>query len=455
MKKNKFGKITLLTGLLALMVLTGFSCTLVPQAKRKQVQPIVLNWWRVADGPDTMTDVMANFNKQYTHIRINYQQFRLEEYEQALLQAWAEDRGTDIFSIPNTWVGKYKTFMLPMPPKLTVSRRVLTGTIKKDYKVVTETKIGPTIRDLKNNFVGAVADDVYLDSQTWALPMSFDTLALYYNRNLLNQAKIVEPPLTWDEFITDVKALTLIDPQGKIVQAGAAMGTASNVNYAADILSVLMLQNGTTMASAFGATFNQASADDKDYFPGEAALRFYTDFAAPSKEVYTWNKDMPDSFSAFVQGKTAFYFGYAGDILKIKNSAPSLNFDVTKIPQITGSLKQTDIANYYVETVAKKTKYPGEAWTFVLFASDPANVKSFLDRAKRPTALRALIKDQLNNFDLAPFVNQVLISQSWYHGRNWVTAEQAMKNMIDDVANGVRTLKESISYYIQIINQTY
>jgi ABC-type glycerol-3-phosphate transport system substrate-binding protein len=345
--------------------------------------------------------------------------------------------------------------MLPMPPKLTVSRRVLTGTIKKDYKVVTETKIGPTIRDLKNNFVGAVADDVYLDSQTWALPMSFDTLALYYNRNLLNQAKIVEPPLTWDEFITDVKALTLIDPQGKIVQAGAAMGTASNVNYAADILSVLMLQNGTTMASAFGATFNQASADDKDYFPGEAALRFYTDFAAPSKEVYTWNKDMPDSFSAFVQGKTAFYFGYAGDILKIKNSAPSLNFDVTKIPQITGSLKQTDIANYYVETVAKKTKYPGEAWTFVLFASDPANVKSFLDRAKRPTALRALIKDQLNNFDLAPFVNQVLISQSWYHGRNWVTAEQAMKNMIDDVANGVRTLKESISYYIQIINQTY
>ena len=163
MKKNKLGKLTLLAGLLALMVLTGFSCTLIPQAQLKQIQPIVLNWWRVADGPDAMTDVMANFNKQYTHIRINYQQFRSEEYEQALLQAWAEDRGPDIFSIPNTWVGKYKTFMLPMPPKLTVSRRILAGTIKKDYKVVTESKIGPTIRDLKNNFVGAVADDVYLD----------------------------------------------------------------------------------------------------------------------------------------------------------------------------------------------------------------------------------------------------------------------------------------------------
>jgi ABC-type glycerol-3-phosphate transport system substrate-binding protein len=337
MKKNKLGKITLLAGLLALMVLTGFSCTLIPQAQLKQVQPIVLNWWRVADGPDTMTDVMTNFNKQYTHIRINYQQFRSEEYEQALLQAWAEDRGPDIFSVPNTWVGKYKTFMLPMPPKLIVSRRILTGTIKKDYKVITETKVGPTVRDLKNNFVGTIADDVYLDSQTWALPMSFDTLALYYNRDLLNQAKIVEPPVTWDEFIADVKALTLIDPQGKIVQAGAALGTASNVNYAADILSVLMLQNGTTMASGSGASFNQPSADDKNYFPGEAALRFYTDFAAPSKEIYTWNKDMPDSFSAFIQGKTAFYFGYAGDILKIKSSAPSLNFDVTKIPQITGS----------------------------------------------------------------------------------------------------------------------
>lgn len=455
MKQKNFFKTTALFALLALIVLTGFRCTLIPQGKLQQVKPIVLNWWRVADGPDTMTDIMTNFNKQYTHIRINYQQFRPEEYEQALLQAWAEDRGPDVFSIPNTWIGKYKTFMLPMPPKITVARQVLVGTIKKDYKVVTENKIGPTFQDLKNNFVGAVADDVYLDSQVWALPMSFDTLALYYNRDLLNQARIIDPPATWDDFITDAKVLTLADPQGKIIQSGVAIGSANNVNYAADILSALMLQNGTKMSSGSGAAFNQASPDDQNYFPGEAALRFYTDFTSPSKEVYTWNKDMPNSFDAFIQGKAAFYFSYAGDLLKIKNSAPTLNFDITKIPQITGSLKQTNIADYNVETVSKKTKYPNEAWNFVLFAADPANVKSYLDRAKRPTALRALIKDQLNDFDLAPFVNQILIAQSWYHGRNWTVAEQAMKNMIDDVVDGKRTLKESIGYYIQIINQTY
>jgi len=72
-----------------------------------------------------------NFNKQYTNIKINYQQFRPEEYEQALLQGWAQDNGPDIFSIPSTWIGKYKTFMLPMPPKITVAHEVLTGTIKK------------------------------------------------------------------------------------------------------------------------------------------------------------------------------------------------------------------------------------------------------------------------------------------------------------------------------------
>jgi len=455
MKKNNFYKLTVLVGLLSLIVLTGFRCTLIPQGPQQQVKPIVLNWWRVADGPDTMSDIITNFNKQYTNIRINYQQFRPEEYEQALLQAWAEDRGPDIFSIPNTWIGKYKTFMLPMLPKITVAHQILTGTIKKDYKIVVDNKVGPTIHDLQNNFVGAVADDVYLDSQVWALPMSFDTLSLYYNRDLLNQAKIVNPPTTWDDFITDVKALTLIDPQGKIVQAGVAMGSAVNVNYAADILSALMLQNGTTMSFGQGATFNQPSPDDRSYFPGEAALKFYTDFTSPSKEVYTWNKDMPNSFDAFIQGKTAFYFGYASDLLKIKNSAPTLNFDITTMPQITGSLKQTNIANYYVEAVSKKTKYPNEAWAFVLFATDPANVKSFLDRAKRPTANRALIKAQLADFDLAPFVNQILTAQSWYHGRNWPAAEQAMKNMIDDVVDGKRIIKESIGYYIQIINQTY
>ena len=41
-----------------------------------------------------------------------------------------------------------------------------------------------------------------------------DTIGLYYNKALFNNAGIVNPPKTWDEFNSDVKQLTQ-----KIVQA--------------------------------------------------------------------------------------------------------------------------------------------------------------------------------------------------------------------------------------------
>lgn len=452
-------KILKKTGILVLfgmiVLLTGFRCTIFPQKATERIKPVVLNWWRVGDAPDTATEIINKFQEQYSHVKINYQQFRSEEYEQALLEAWAEDRGPDIFSVPNTWLGKYKSKILPMPAKMSIGRQVLTGTLKKDYQVIVEQKKAPVLRDLKNNFVGAVIDDVYQEDQIWGLPMAIDTLALYYNRDLLNQAKIVDAPKTWEDLVISVKALTLFDAQQKIIQSGIALGTATNVNHAADILSALMMQNGTAMNNNSRASFNEASADDKSYYPGEEALRFYTDFANPTKEVYSWNKDMPSSFDAFIQGKTAFYFGTAADLLKIRNLAPTLNFDIEKFPQISGSLKEANIADYYVETVAKKTKYLNEAWVFLNFATDAQNVKSYLDRAKKPTAQRSLIKAQLQDFDLAPFANEVLIAQSWYRGKSWSVVEKALKDMIDDVANNGRTVKEAINYYIQVVNQTY
>lgn len=450
-------KLTILVLLSSLIILPGLRCKLFPKKKAlEKIKPIVLNWWRVTDSVDTVSEIINRFQGQYSHIRINYQQFRPEEYEQALLEAWAEDRGPDIFSIPYTWLGKYQTKILPIPQKMSIGHQFLTGTIKKEYKVEIQEKRGLTSRDLKNFFVDTVANDVYRQNQIWALPLSLDTLALYYNRDLLNQAKIIEPPKTWEELITAVKLLTILDRQGNFIQSGVSLGTSNNIANSADILSVLMMQNGTRMTSDSSATFNLPLVDDPSYFPGEEALRFYTDFANPSKEIYSWNKSFSSAFDAFIQGKTAFYFGYASDILKIRTLAPKLNFDITKMPQISGSLKEMNLANYWVETVAKKTKYPNEAWIFLMFATtDANNVKTYLERAKKPTAHRALIKTQLEDFDLASFANQVLIAKSWYRGKNWPVAEKAMKDMIDDVIEGRRTVKGAMNYYVQVINQTY
>lgn len=455
MTRNFSKKFLLIFVLLGLVVLPGLRCKLFPEKEKQRIKPIVLNWWRTGDEPGAVAEIINQFQKQYSHVKINYQQFRPEEYEQALLEAWAEDKGPDIFSIPNTWTGKYQTKILPMPEKFSIGRQIVSGQFKKDYKIIVEEKRAYAERDLKNIFVDAVAGDVYRDNKVWGLPVALDTLALYYNRKLLNQAKIADPPATWDEFVSDVKKLNIVDQGGNIVQSAVAMGMASNVNNAADILTVLMMQNGTKMASGGAATFNMPSAEEPGYFPGEEALRFYTDFANPAKEVYSWNKNLPSAFDAFIQSKAAFYFGYASDIIKVRNAAPNLDFDLVKMPQIGTAMQEANIASYAVETVAKRTKYANEAWAFLKFATEDQNVKSYLSRAKKPTAHRSLIKDQLEDFDLAPFANQVLVAQSWYRGRDWPSAEKQMKEMIDMVASGTETVKQAINFYIQRVNQTY
>ena len=72
---------------------------------------------------------------------------------------------------------------------------------------------------------------------------------MFYNKDLFNTAGIATPPKTWDEFISVIRKLSAKDKFGNLTKSGAAIGAADNVNNAADILSLLMMQTGAKMIS--------------------------------------------------------------------------------------------------------------------------------------------------------------------------------------------------------------
>ncbi len=426
-------KIIAFSLLLVFVLTAGFGCKTSSNVTQKATEPIVLTFWQTFDDSDAFSEIITKYKALHPNISIEYKKFRYEEYENELLNAWAEDRGPDIFAIQNTWIKKYQTKLTPMPAEITMAYMVETGTIKKEIVPQLKTIKSLTIRDLKNNFADVVSSDVILeDGKIYGLPLSIDTLALYYNRDLLNSAGITSAPNYWNkEFQQIIKKLTKQDPKKGLVQSGIALGTSKNINRASDILSVLMMQNGAVMVNGEQVTFQAVPVNmSNNYNPGLEALRFYTDFANPNKEVYCWNEEQPNSLEAFTSGSLALFFGYSFNLEQIKAQAPKLNFGIAKLPQIEGNSLEINFANYWVDTVSKKSKHPNEAWDFIQFLTKEENAKIYLEKTKKPTALKALISSQKDDENLGVFAEQILSAKSWYHGKSVVDAEKAISEMI-------------------------
>lgn len=445
--------------LLAIFVLgSGFGCKTVDKETQAAMEPLTLTYWRVFDGPDAFQEIIDKYKLIHPNITINYRKLRYEEYEAELLNAFAEDRGPDILSLHNTWLPKYQNKLTPMPESITMAYPVEKGSIKKEVIPELRTVKSLSLKDLKDKFVDAVYSDVVLeDGKIYGLPLSVDTLALYYNRDLLNNAGITAAPKYWNkEFQQNVKKLTKQDPTQGIVQAGIALGGSNNIERYSDILAVLMMQNGATMMDGKQVLFNvvPVATRDTNYNPGLEALRFYIDFSNPGKEVYSWNDDLPNSLEMFISGKLALMFGYSYHLATIKAQAPKLNFSVSTLPQIEGSPMEINFANYWVESVSKKSLYPNEAWDFLQFATKEEQAKTYLEKTDKPTALRSLVATQREDNEIGVFAAQVLTAKSWYHGKSVAAAETAIAEMINSAKQSADKILEVINTGAAKVQQT-
>lgn len=456
-----------------LITTTGFGCKGGdPEAQQALLEPVELTIWGIFDTSDAFKDIIAAYKLLHPNVKISYYKFRWEEYEKRLLEGWAEDTGPDIFVIHNTWLGEYQNKILPMPAKIQLPTIETSGWLKKEQKAVIKEFSALTPNQVKNIFPDVVYQDVVKDNLIYALPLSIDTLALFYNRDHLNAAGITNPPTTWEELTEAVKKLTLLDESGEIVRSAIALGGADNINRSNDILSLLMLQNGTVMLGTRNQiTFDEASNYDRQFYPGEEALRFYTDFALPSKEVYTWNQNLPEALDLFSAGKLSMLFGFSYQIPLIKAQAPKIDFGTTPALHINADGSDAlglpvNLASYWSYSVFKRTQRPNEAWDFVNFMATQQYrdetgqvkyyVENYLDYTKNPPALKNLIsKYKLNNPDLAPFADQLLTAENWYRGQNPDNMNTIFKQMINNVITGKTTIKDAVRAAAKAIEETY
>jgi multiple sugar transport system substrate-binding protein len=384
-----------------------------------------ITFWGVYDDHGAFDQVIKDFKTQHPNITVRYQMFSYDTYEQQLINALAAGTGPDIFMIHNTWLPKRGDLLTALPASIPGESQPLF-----------------TIQSYKDQFVDVVAQDLTYQNQIYAVPLYVDTLALYYNRDILNNAALTRPPQTWDEVNADVPVLTRFDKQGNIIQSGIALGAARNINRSTDILMNMMIQSGVQMTSSdnLSATFNASVGGQA---VGRIALQYYTDFANPRKQVYAWNDSQHYSIDAFTEGNLAMMLSYSHTSALIKAKSPRLNFDIAPMPQ--ASLANVrNFANYWAAGVSKTSKNINASWQFLAYLSSKNGESAYLNATGRPAARRDLIDLQRSDPDIGVFAVQALTARSWFQADN-TAIEGIFADMVDDVNFNRMTVPDAIS----------
>jgi ABC-type glycerol-3-phosphate transport system substrate-binding protein len=391
---------------------------------------------------------------------IVYKKIPIDSYENELIDALASGNGPDIFLINNAWMPRFED------------------------KVVAAPSILINEQTFRNNFLDVVADDfIGKKGEIYGAPLTVDSLALYYNKDLFNAAGITNPPATWSELLDDTKKITKIDEYSEIKRSGLALGTIQNINRSTDVLDLLMLQNGAQLPNKNNITYKP------DFNIGKNAVEFYTQFSRFSSPVYSWNSRMHYSIDAFYEGDLGMMINYSWHINTIKNKNAKLNFAVAPVPQISSD-KPVNYANYWSFVVNKNKKIKQvdkdnligeeirthEAWQFLKFLTlknngkfsvinaktksvkdypvtiDPASL--YAEKTKKPAARRDLVEKQKTDPFMGPFAYGNLIAETWYK-KNSNMIESIWAEVIDDVNKGDITYEQAFrlaTYRISQVN---
>lgn len=357
-----------------------------------------------------MKAAISDFEKTNPNIKIDYSKQDVKQYREKLSTRIQNGTGPDIFKFHNTWVPVFKNELLPMPADV----------IAKD--------------EFSESFYPVIQKDLTADGAIYGIPLGFDTLALYVNADLL-QAGGIPIPTNWQDFITASRQLTVKDESGRILTAGAALGTYDNITHAPDIISLLLVQNGAKLED-LGSTTQQASD----------ALAFYSSFAKGSGNV--WDSSLDPSIIAFANGSLGMFFGYSWDYFAIKAANPNLNFSIASVPHLPGQ-NQT-IASYWVEGVSSKSKHQEEALLFMKYLAQKETAQRlYTEQSKtrffgEPYARKDLGGTLQDNPVVFPFVSQGKDAVSSFFASD--TYDDALNSQMNTyLGNAARSILNDIS----------
>lgn len=364
---------------------------------------------------------------------VQYVQKDVPTYNQTLLNAMAAGQGPDLFLVSQDNLQSFADKITPVP-----------------YGTVSQAQ-----------FTGSFIDEgsLFLTPQgSLALPFLIDPLVMYWNGDLFAAAGLGQSPVFWNDFLTIAPKITSFSGGRTVAKSAVALGQWQNITNAKAILSTLVMQTGDPIVArgdggaplpVFGQTPSQAASN-----PAESALRFYTEFANPSKTTYSWNASLPHSSDAFTAGDLAVYFGFAGEYATLAARNPNLHFSVGLMPQLQGNAVHLTFGQITGLAISRTAANPQGALTVAQSLTGQRAASALAVALFLPPARRDVVLDTSNNAAMQVLVQSSLIAHSWLDPSPSQT-DTIFKTMIESVVSGSQLPGGAVAEGAQELQQLY
>lgn len=368
---------------------------------------------------------------------VTYIQKNAATYNSDLVNAMASGQGPDLFFASQEQIGVFAD-KLQVVPYSAVSRATFTDSFVDEGQLFLSTQ-------------GSLA-----------LPIFIDPLVMYWNRDMFATAGFAAPPKYWNGFLDIASKVTVKSNSGALTKSLVALGGWGNVLYAKEIISALVMQAGdpilardatgsagSPQAGALRVVFGDRPQGATEN-PAVSALKFYTEFANPSKTSYSWNNAMPKSIDAFAAGDLAVYFGLSSDYATLVARNPNLHFAVALLPQIEGNATHVTFGELTGVAVSRTAANPAGALTIAKKLGGQAGVAALAEATGLPPVRRDVLQDTSANAPATAAAQSALIAAGWLDP-NAAKTDVIFQSMIESVVSGKYQPDQAVSQAAQAL----
>lgn len=380
----------------------------------KSPEPVTIEFWHTYSDTEEVIfneQVLPLFQSQYPHITVNATRMPYEGLKQQVIAGVAGDAAPDLMRMDIIWVPEFA---------------------KLGALTALDDKEG--FAELKDQlFPGPLATNFY-NGQHYGLPLNTNTKVAIYNKALLAEAGLSEPPKTFDELVAAAKTLKAKDIFG-IGIGGTGPWTTLPYFWT---LGGSVTDEAFTRASGYLNSPESVAALEKILELNQAGLLAPTILGG---EPGTWD-GVKEKYLMIDDGPW-FYSILGEDALKL--TVPAL------LPSGAGG--SVSVVGGEDLVIFSNSKHPEEAWTFMQFLMTEEPQTIMAQTGMIPTNMKAANSDKVLAVPfIKPYIEQLRTAKPRTPHPNWGKIEESLNLAFERAIRGEATAKEALDQAAQEID---